>query len=97
MAADITAQKLYLVTCAGYSSLLFFMKGSQKCFSSLKNWELKISENILNLIQLSFLALISLQYVVLCVHISVDMAYEMQFAVYFSIVFYGLTFYNPIA
>lgn len=67
-----------------------------ECFSSLKHWELKRSGNILNLIRLSFLALI-LQYVFLYVHISIDMAYKIQFTVYFSTVLYGLTFYNPTA
>lgn len=52
-----------------------------------------MSGNILNLIHLSFLALILLLYVFLCVHISIDIAYKMQFSVYFSIVLYGLTFY----
>lgn len=56
-----------------------------------------MSGNILNLIHLSFLALILLQYVFLCVHISTDMAYKMQFTVYFSTVLYGLPFYNPTA
>lgn len=80
-----------------YYSLVFFMKGLQKCFSILKHWELKMSGNILNLIHLSFLALISLHYVFLCVHISIDMAYKMKFSVYFSTVLYGVTFYNPTA
>lgn len=56
-----------------------------------------MSENILNLIHPSFLVLILLQYVWLHVHICTDIANEMQFSLYFSIVLYELTFYNPTA
>lgn len=77
--------------------LLFIMRESWRYFSSLKTYELKMSGNILDLIDLPFQDLILLQYVFLCVHISIDISYQMQFSLYFSPVLYGPAFYNPTA
>lgn len=61
------------------------MKGSETRFLSLKSYELKMSGNILDFIELPILELVLVQHAFLCVRISIDISYQMQFSIYFPL------------